>query len=385
VAPHKAAIAKTTRRPAAITRKTDVIAGKSAWMLGAHVARRLLRTGPMSLLPRGLAITLVLLAGCDLYFDHNTGDDDCQYGPGYAPDWQARNPQTGDCESIGGGDCGGCGPCAELTIAQPDWGACFSPCEALDEASCLTTDACRAAYTEAVPDGQPAFRGCWAVAPSGPVHGTCENLDAQECSRHDDCAAYYTENLGAGSAQFSRCAAEGFVSCFGDLECGPGAHCSTSDGECLPPPGCTGGADACPAVCAGRCVLDNDSCSIVDCGTGAHCEQQCHPCDSPDPTTTCDPICQPLCVPDQACDATTCPPNTECVQQCDGITPGNPGCGQCTISCVPIGASCEALSTEAACAGRSDCTRVYQGMDCTCYPNGPCECQTLTYERCEAL
>ncbi len=358
-------------------------------MLGLGDGSSLAEQLGMSLATRGFAVVLMLLAGCNLYF---TGDDECDYDYGApAPALELRNPQSGQCEAFGGG--GGCdspcGPCALDLIALPDWGACQSECEALDESSCLGATGCRAAYSNSARnDGPAAFRGCWAVAPSGPVQGSCENLDAQECSRHDDCSAFYNDNLGPNdaveSSDFARCAPESFQSCFGDEECGAGAHCSTSDGECLPSPGCTGDM-ACPQVCAGRCVMDNDSCSAVDCGPGSHCEEQCYPCDSTDPTKTCDPICQPLCVPDQACDSTTCPPGSECVQKCDGMDPNNPGCGVCTISCEPTGSACEAIPSESACAARHDCTPVYEGTDCTCYPNGPCECQILTYERCESL
>jgi hypothetical protein len=43
---------------------------------------------------------------------------------------------------------------------------------------------------------------------------------------------------------------------------------------------------------------------------------------------------------------------------------------------------CEALGTEAECVARPDCVAVYAGDNCTCYPWG-CECEVLTYERCE--
>lgn len=326
-----------------------------------------------------LVLTVIVLGGCNLYF---SGDDQqCGYGAvDIAPSFELRDPQTGTCQPFGGGG-GGC-PCGQLCddavppIAQPDWGMCFSQCDALDESTCIGTTGCRAAYTEGASRGVPTFRGCWSVAPSGPIHGACENLDAYGCSQHDDCSAYYREAIDdANTVAFSRCAAETNKGCFSDQECGTGAHCSTSDGDCQSPPGCENGMP-CPDVCYGQCVMDNDSCTNVSCGAGSHCEEQCHP---GDPGTTC----QPVCVPDQACDAVTCPAGSECVEKCDGVDP-NQGCGTCTIECVPVG-TCEGLATEATCAARADCTRVYAGTDCTCYPNGQCQCAVLTYERCETL
>jgi hypothetical protein len=368
---HKAAIAKTTWIYEGLSRKTDEIERNSAWPLDPAVAWRLLQAQSMRSLA-GIAVALVALGGCNLYFGN--GDDvQCRWGADDVATIELRDPSTGVCQPFGGGGCiDSCSPCADITaIPAQDWGSCFSQCESLDESSCMATAGCRVAYTNsALDDGPPSFRGCWSVAPSGPVHGSCTNLDAQECSRHDDCSAYYNEQIDDGiGAMFARCAAEA-QSCTSDTQCGPGAHCSTSDGECLPP-SCDG--EDCP-VCTGRCVMDGDSCSNVTCGPGSHCEEQCH----------ADSGCLPLCVPDNGCSGVTCPMGSECVQTCDGTDPNNPGCGTCTVQCVPSG-TCAGLATEAACKARSDCGPVYQGMDCTCYPNGDCDCQILTYERCESL
>ncbi len=61
------------------------------------------------------------------------------------------------------------------------------------------------------------------------------------------------------------------ASCMSSEECGRGFHCSTDDGDCLMPPGCGTGAAgegeqgedapddiACPAVCTGLCVANDD-------------------------------------------------------------------------------------------------------------------------------
>jgi hypothetical protein len=47
-------------------------------------------------------------------------------------------------------------------------------------------------------------------------------------------------------------------------------------------------------------------------------------------------------------------------------------------------AACETLSDEMSCIARGDCTAVYEGTDCTCYPNG-CSCENLTFDRCESV
>jgi hypothetical protein len=287
---------------------------------------------------RRLLPVLLVLAGCNLYFDHN-GDDVCAVLD-LAPEQELRNPDTGQCQPFGFGGCdGSCGPCAEAAGADqalPDWGTCNSSCEALDESTCAATAGCRVAYLEnPLTDQAPHFMGCWAVAPSGPVQGGgCDALDAQACSRHDDCSALYGSTPDGSIPQtFERCQPE-----------------------------------------AGGNVCDR-----VDCGPGAHCEQQCYPCDSPAPDGTCDPQCQAMCVPDQC--SIACPPGSTCVEVCDPMTGGN--CGTCHAECQPVGGACEALASEGDCVARADCRAVYQGDDCTCYEDGTCECKILTYERCE--
>src|SRR5688500_2362911 len=282
---------------------------------------------------RSVAIAvLVLLSGCDLYFTDGDDEPPCNYPAAgdkeIAPSQAYRNPQTGTCEYFGYPCDGRCGPCPEYAsdVAQPDWGSCYSQCEGLDASSCKATAGCFATYlTSKENDGPPSYDGCWQTAPSGPVGGSCANLDAQECSRHDNCAAYYEETGYARTSyaaplEFQYCASEGPLSCAGTT-CPQGTHC---DEHC----------DA-PGVCKPVGVSDTNSCTAIDCG-----------------------------------------PGTECVEVCSG---GNPSI--CEGKCVATTA-CEVLATEAACSSRADCTPVYQGEDCTCYP-GYCECNILTYERCE--
>ncbi|MBA3394842.1 MAG: hypothetical protein H0T89_19505 [Deltaproteobacteria bacterium] len=330
-------------------------------------------------------VALTLVAGCDLYFSDGDDEPPCA-AYDLAPAQELRNPQTGMCEGIGYPCDGACGPCTADAIAQPDWGSCYSMCEQLSEHSCMVTAGCRVAYRDfPTQDRLPEFLGCWATAMSGPIQGGgCSNLDAHACSRHDDCAAYYIDQTNALQGnefpmEFWACGPEPIgAACASDQECGPNQRCTAGEEECNSPPGC-GNGQACPAVCYGHCVPDN-SCANVDCGPNAHCEQQCHPCDGT--MGPCDPQCQPMCVPNtNGCLAADCAPGYECVEVCTDGMPGNPNCGECTIQCVPSTA-CEALQTEAACSGRADCTPVYQGDDCTCYP-GYCQCNVLTYDRCQ--
>ena len=288
---------------------------------------------------RLFVVLVVMLAGCDLYFDG--GDDDCKAYP-EVDQAQYRNPETGQCEGFGGGYCDDpCGICA-YDVAIPDWGACYSQCDALDENSCIATAGCYAAYlnpTRVPPDMDlDKFQGCWAVAQSGPAPGACSGLDAHECSRHDNCSAIYIEQLGPDDQSTGM-----------------------RFGSCVPEQG--------------------NSCGGIDCGANAHCEEQCSTCD-PDTGMDCEK-CGPVCVPDDdACDLIDCADGYECVQVCDEMDPNNPDCGVCRVECVPT-AQCEALPTEAACAARGDCSRVYEGENCTCDANGNCECEVLTYERCQ--
>lgn len=310
---------------------------------------------------------LLAVTGCDLYF---TGDDDVQCAVGaLTPAQELRNPFTGQCESGGFPGCDDpCLPCAAAEVAPLDWGVCFGVCEQLGENECIDSPECRAVYDANSPtDEGPRFLQCWSIAPSGPAAGSCEGLDAQECSRHNNCSAFYDDDNGF--LEYTDCRPERIKGCFSDEECGDSAHCSVTDGECLPPPGCDPG-QGCPAVCYGRCVSDNDVCATADCAPNTHCEAQCT-----------DSFCSPVCRPNtDQCAAMDCAPNTECVETCQVTEPG--GYPICDAQCVPVG-MCEAITGEAACAARADCTAVYTGENCTCYSNGSCECEVLEFARCQ--
>ena len=94
--------------------------------------------------------------------------------------------------------------------------------------------------------------------------------------------------------------------------------------------------------------------------------------DEPDPVTCDGPV---------FCDSLppTCP---------EGTLPGiQNGCW--TGTCIPLDEcggpppACESLGSEEECVSRADCTAVYDGFGCTCYPDGTCTCEELVYTHCE--
>jgi hypothetical protein len=294
-----------------------------------------------------LAVLVVLLAGCDLYWG-GQGDDVCNgttgSGGGAEPA-PVRNPDTGQCEYQGGGgwECPPCGPCTGAGYDQGapisiNWPACYGTCDALGEQACLSTAGCHAAYLG--PTGAAGgFWGCWDTLPTGGT-GSCTGLDALSCINRDDCVSNYAD----GGPKFGSCAPEPGHACTTSTDCGAGAHCDNI--VCGPPPGCGNcpACGACPDVCAGVCVPDN-SCAGVDCGVGSHCEQQCYPCDS----TTGQPCtlpCEAMCVPDTACVNVDCGAGYTCVESCTNtMTPGT-----CYPTCVPV------VNDPGDCYGAVTCT-----------------------------
>jgi hypothetical protein len=77
--------------------------------------------------------------------------------------------------------------------------------------------------------------------------------------------------------------------------------------------------------------------------------------------------------PPPACPATTLPGRRD-------------GCW--TGYCIPI-AQCDALPTcgelaEMDCIGRTDCTPIYEGVNCTC-TGSACTCQDWVFDACEPM
>jgi hypothetical protein len=268
------------------------------------VARALLKMRSMT---KGLAVLVVLLSGCDLYFGGGDDSPPCLATGGAERDDGQRDPYTGECQ-WNYGCIDSCDCAYDDTKAVPplaDWGACYSQCSNLDEQTCFGAAGCYAAYIDNPAADGRQFWGCWQTAPSGPIRGQCANLDAYSCSRHDDCSAVYASSVNSNDTKFASCEPEQATFCIENTECGANAFCDHA--VCYPSPTCT----ECPTC--GACPDSN----------------------------TCYGICSP-----------------------------NPS------------TACETLTTEMSCIARPDCAPVYQGGECTCTPNG-CECQLLTYERCE--
>lgn len=349
-----------------------------------------------------LAAILVLLTGCNLYFDGGDDDPPC-HNYGYdtgapEPALQLRNPHTGECETFYGG--GGypcddrCGPCPVVgqDYAVPNWPQCDSQCEALDEFSCLSAPGCQTAYDTneyAMPDGTRGFQfiGCWATtSPYTDDRPPCASLDAEQCSARDYCSINYLSKHAPDDGierAFNHCAPEGGSGtvCYSDADCGSDERCTAGYEECGPPEGCQDGM-GCPDVCTGHCVPKQSSCDLIDCGPGSRCEEQCKV--GPNGQV----FCEPVCVSNTTCAAVDCGPGYHCVETCTApnpMDPNTPGCGECSPQCVPNEqpVMCEEISDETQCHARGDCTPVYDGQDCTCYPDG-CTCNILTFERCQS-
>jgi hypothetical protein len=244
---------------------------------------------------------VVLLGGCGLYMGGGGDDDICLPTPKNEPAQLLRNPETGACEAVGGGECGPCGPCSEGAGLEPNWASCGSTCEALAENSCLVTAGCRAAYRDFPgADAAPEFIGCWGVAPSGPVQGSCAGLGAQQCSEHDNCSAWYvatdgTNNQNAPRMEFEQCVAEPSGNdpgtCYGPVTCeSPSPLCPAGTtagisngcytGFCIPLSQCEPAAcETLPteAACANRSdctpVYIGMNCTCTP-NNGCHCETQ---------------------------------------------------------------------------------------------------------------
>ena len=225
-----------------------------------------------------LACSLVpILSGCILL---DGDDDDCDYGGVPRADEASiaiptpllRNPDSGQCEEQvvpppGGGECDVCGRCPPTPADQepqalPDWGECQNACTGLDEATCLATDACRAAYLTACvgggcPDDGYEYYGCWAVAPAGSTRGgTCEGLGAYDCSRHDDCVSRHVKIVDCVNCT-SDPTVGGFESCAAEGE--PVQACAElGEADCVAREDCN------PFYEGEGCTCDGDACSCAD-------------------------------------------------------------------------------------------------------------------------
>lgn len=292
-------------------------------------------------------------SGCQLYFDDPHGDPplpclEAPYG-GDAIGGRLRDPQTGTCTSFGG-EPGPCGAYYDAPAAIPDWGYCDTACEAMDEATCLAADGCRAVYSPARgANGALAFAGCWSTAMSGPVQGGgCKGLDAYECSLHDDCSVIHDVAPSDGLGPFRSCVEEVVICAYDGVYADalpPFRNPETGQCESFGgPPG-----DPCDPT-AGSPTPDWAFCG-----------------------TSCEWLDEAACQDAAGCRAIyvdTCPPNAPCYAEmlefagCWGTAPSGPG---------PSG-TCDGL-TAYDCSRRDDCSAFHAtdwqtcaGLECGLAP-----------------
>jgi len=208
-----------------------------------------------------LTALATLVPACNLYF--GGGDDQPDAWICNEPATQSlRDPQSGQCETWGGGCVGELGPTTDIPF--PDWAACYGPCDGLDQQTCEATAACRAIFVDTcpvcdalVPIQTTSYAGCWGTAPSGPVEGgDCYGLDAQECSRHDDCVAVHTGTGQIASDGTWSGTIDQFEYCQPELS--PPPACSTLDEA-----GCIGRTDCAPLYQGHDCTCDASGCTCA--------------------------------------------------------------------------------------------------------------------------
>jgi Cys-rich repeat protein len=354
----------------------------------------------------------------------------CDVGGGTAADWASCYA----CEGLGEDTCLATPNCRAAYLDNGDsrgyWG-CFGTapsgaiegggCAALGAYDCSRHDDCSAVYTGTT-STSTKFETCIAepnalcLADTDCGSGqrcdttTCHQAPCPDCPTCGACAPTCYGICVPADA------------CTG-VDCGSGSHCEEQCYPCDPTTGMT-----CTSTCEPMCVPDQ-TCATVDCGPGYTCAEQCDAM-SAGLVGTCHPVCVPTgndpgqctgtitcATPPPACPTGStagiangcytgyCIPNADCSPHDPGLcyatatcaTPP-PACPSGTLPgvangcytgyCIPTSscelAACETLTTEPQCLARGDCAPVYAGMSCTCDPSG-CDCQILTYERCESL
>lgn len=209
-----------------------------------------------------------------------------------------RNPETGLCQALGGsgsgsGSCDDWGgtpaPQQSEAAALPAWAECSTVCDGLDEDACLAAGDCRAAYiTECAPgadctEPEPAFLGCWGIAPIGASPAECAGLDAFSCSAQSDCVAVHY--------------AQSTVPNPGDAPYGPFAFCGDEPGDSEPDWGsCTNGSDVTCDALPPECPADTLPGIRDGCWTG-----YCIPVDQCEDLPACAGLVESSCVARSEC------------------------------------------------------------------------------------
>lgn len=179
-------------------------------------------------LPLLIAVAVVCVAGCMFVFDNEGGDDDvCNLDE--EPPLLLRNPEMLTCDSFGPGCHPSCGPCPQfVTSPVPNWGACNSTCERLDEIACARNSQCRVVKNANCIGGVcgPNFLGCFPTMPNPPerVVDCFAARTGEECSASNACTAWHRVDPALAPQQtreFALCAPEGVApgSCSGEVIC----------------------------------------------------------------------------------------------------------------------------------------------------------------------
>ncbi|MEZ4268929.1 MAG: Dickkopf N-terminal cysteine-rich domain-containing protein [Myxococcota bacterium] len=295
--------------------------------------------------------------------DPNADPLPCDCGPcfGYCEDLPPQ-PCTSD-NDCGKGEICGCGPwggadpagkiaCFPQCIPDPAPTSCWQDSDCANGQVCNTIDYCNA------PPGCGPDDACDAVC-----YGQCVDPAPAFCQSDADCKKGYACECGpivfsptALIACLPQCVPVEPVTgqCLSDQECGPNAHCNTTD-YCLTPPWCTAGMP-CPAVCYGLCEAGpgEGTCSTtMPCPAGQQCDiEVCEGC---------------ACVPGEDC---SCTDTMQCYGTCSDAGPAY-DCGA-DSDCKPGYYCAVQVCSGCACpAGEPDC-------DCAIEPSCKGYCKVAT-------
>ncbi len=233
-----------------------------------------------------------------------------------------------DCQAVFAGDGYRGLEIASPELRNPDSGQC-EPFYTGGGGGCDACGSCYDAPTGAESPPPPDWAQCY---------GACESLDESACLAASGCRAAYV-----GGA---------FFQCWGTAPSGP-----TQGGDCS-------------ALGAYECSRHDDCVAHHAAGAPGMFQSCAAESSTSDPGS---------CVGEVACDALppACPEGT--------IAGRRDACW--TGYCIPL-AQCDAVPAcsdldEPMCIGRSDCSPVYEGQNCSCM-GGACTCQSWLFETCDA-
>ena len=286
------------------------------------------------------------------------------------------NPATGECEIV---EHAGtyCGDGVLGAPPRPDWASCDSSCTALDEASCLLTQGCRAIY-QGCPPNAPCipeldFKTCAPIAPSSPGRGGCDGQDAYGCSLRDHCSWNTVEG----------CFSEDV--CYGEL---PQVLRNPLTDTCEPvfvvlAPCSTGTTSPNWAECGGKCEdLDEKACLGAEACRAIYGHGDAIILDR---FVGCRAVAASQTMPTGSCeslDAAGCSERSDCTSTyCQGLCSTFVPFESCKAE--PQPPTCPELADEADCI-TAGCEPLYEGKDCHCDDSG-CGCTEWKFLSCQDI